>query len=296
MPELNHHGLKIIDSMHAELRFGITELVERRQFSAWIGVDYLSKDQKVALKRFNNRDYLQCCSKLRDTSLKIVHALNCLSNSLLIMENRDQYAYDGAPMEHAATYFSAVSEAPYHLDAYIAYLKIFADCLSFAIPFFYVKAKGIKNKSFRDHKSWFLKTSPTFDSEYSNILQSHTKWFDLLAGKEDAIKGGIKGIRDVNFHQFGIYQFGSRPLPNGQHQILISHVTGKGIQREDLLTTLEELTRDFFQFLELTHAHFAKLASKEIPQHSWNSVERSILMKFEMKDVRAKYRFFPLID
>lgn len=282
--------------MHVELRFGIVELIDRRQFPAWIGVDYLSEDQRTALKRFNNREYLQCCSKLRDTSLKMIHALNYLGSTLLVMENRDQYAYDGASMEHAAIYFSALNEAPYHLDAYISYLRILADCLSFAIPFFYVKAKGIENRSFRKHKTWFLETFPDFDPEYSAILQSHTKWFDLLAAKGDANGEGIKGIRDINYHRFATYQFGSRPLPNGQHRILISHVTGEGIQRSDLLATLEELTHDFFQFLELTHVHFAALASKEVPQHPWSSEERSILMEFEIKDVRAKYRFFPMID
>lgn len=295
MSQLRHHGLKIIDSTHAELRIGIVRLIEQRQSWLWIGENNLSEDQHAILKRFNNRGYWQCCSKIRDTCFKMIYALNRLGSAILVMENCDTYAFDGAPIDHAAIYYSAIDEAPYHLDAYISYLRIFADCISFALPFFYVTTGSISNNSFRDQKKWFLEKMPTFDPEYSGILKTQTKWFDLLAGNEDST-GGQKGIRDLNYHRFATYQFGSRPLPNGHHQILISHVTAQGIQQPDLLATLEELTHDYFQFLELVHAHFAKLASEEFPQHPWSSEERSILVNLEMEAVSEKYRLFPTID
>jgi hypothetical protein len=245
MSSLKHHGLYIDSPEHGELRFGIVKLIEGRQSFLWLDFPNLKEAQQKSIKRFNNRTYWQCAEKCHDTAFKFSQALYKLSNSLAIIENQDKYCYDGATMEIAVIYFQAIREAPYHLDAFISYLRILADCISFALPFFYETKESIPNRGFRDQMKWFINTKPTFDPEYTAILRENTKWFDLLAGKAEA-GSSEKGIRDLNYHNFATYQIGGAVLPNGRHEVFVSQVASKGIVHQNVLLTLEDLLEDFF--------------------------------------------------
>jgi len=295
MSSLKHHGLYIDGPEHGELRFGIVELIGRRQSWLWLDFPNLKEAQRKSIQRFNNRTYWQCAAKCRDTAFKLSKALYKLSNSLTIMEDRDKYSYDGAPIETAATYFQAMHEAPYHLDAFISYLRILADCISFALPYFYETKESISNRGFREQMKWFINTRPNFDPEYMAILQEHTKWFELLAGKAEA-GSSEKGIRDLNFHNFATYQIGGTALPNGRHEVLISQVTSKGIVHQNVLSTLEDLSEDFFQYLDRVYDLFTGRFSSEIPEYDWRSPGNSLLMNIAMPEIRSKYRLYPLIS
>lgn len=295
MSTLKYHGLYINDLEHGEIRFGIVELIGRRQSWLWSDFPRLTQEQRKSIQRFNNHTYRQCASKCRDTALKLIHALYKLSNSLIILEGHDKYCYDGAPMETAAIYFQAIQDTPYHLDAFISYLRIIADCISFALPFFYETKKSIPNRGYREHLKWFTKTTPSFDPEYTSILQRKTKWFELLAGKADP-GSSAKGIRDLNFHNFATYQIGGYILPIGHHEVQISQVTSTGIANQNVLSTLEDLLDDFFQYLDCVYDLFIGRFRSEIPEYDWYSPSNSILMSLEMPEIRSKYRLFPLIS
>jgi hypothetical protein len=280
--------------MHGELRFGVVVLIGRPQSWLWFDFSNLTETQRKSIQRFYNPAYWQCAAKCRDTAFKLTESLYKLSHSLSIMENQQQYNYDGAPIETAAVYYQALQDAPYHLDAFISYLRILADCICFALPFFYQTRESITNRSFRDQMRWFLEKKPKFDEEYTAILRKHTSWFELLSGKGEA-EGSEKGIRDLNYHHFATYQFGSTVLPNGQHQILISQVTSKGIVHQNVLATLEEITYDLFEYLDRVYELFVGRFSSEIPQYAWNLEANSVLMKLKMEEMQSKYRLYPLI-
>lgn len=294
MPNLKYHGLIIDKPNHGILKFGIVELIRIRQSFLWSDFSNITSEQKKMINRFNKQTYWQCSNKCNDTLDKLNTALYKLGNCFLIAENKDKYFYDGAPLETATIYLGAMKEIPYHLDAFITYLKILVDCISFAIPFFYVTSQNIPNRSFRDQMKWFVNKKPGFDPEYTKILQEQIKWFSLLAGKE--IDGSSdKGIRDVNFHNFGTYQIIEADLPNGRHQVQVSQVWSQGIIHSDVLGTLEDLVEDYFYYLDRVYELFAQRSSIEIPEFDWFAPANSVFMNIEMSDIQSKYRLYPII-
>lgn len=295
MTNLKYHGLFINSPTHGELRFGIIELINRRQSWLWVEYPNLTKIQHEAIRRFHKSIYWQCAAKCHDTAMKLCLSMYKLSCDLIIIDNKNKYCFDGAPLDTAAIYFQAMNDVPYHLDSFISYLRILADCICFALPFFYQTKEHIPSRSFRDQIKWFIKTKPDFDPEYAKILNDHTYWFDLLAGKSE-MDNTQKGIRDLNFHNFAIYQLGFYPLPNGQHQISISQVVGSGIAHQNILSTIEEIIQDFFEYLDLVYKLFIGRFLIEIPEYDWDSEDKSVLMGLEMEDIKRKYRFFPLIS
>jgi hypothetical protein len=293
MSKLVNHGLLINDLNHGTLKFGLVELISSRQSFLWSDFPNITSEQRELIKRFEKLSYWQCAKKCNDTAHKLNQALYKLGNCLLIAENEDAYAYDGAPLEKASVYFEAMNDIPYHLDAFISYLKILADCIAFAIPFFYQTSKSIANNGFRGQKKWFS-VYPNFDPEYTKILNEQTRWFDLLAGK-GTNGNSEKGIRDVNFHNFGTYQIGQSVFQDGRHEIFVSQITSKGIIHNDVLSTLEELVEDFFYYLDRVYELFTQRFCKEIPQYDWLSPSKSVMMNIEMSNVQQKYRLYPII-
>jgi hypothetical protein len=295
MSRLKNHGLIIDTPNHGTLKFGIVDLIRKRQSVLWNVFPNISEEQRQSIKRFDKRAYYQCANKCNNTVFDLNKALYKLGNSLLIAENQDTYCYDGAPMETAGIYFEAMNDIGYHLDAFISYLRILVDCISFALPFFYETTIKIKNTGFREQMKWHLKTQPDFDPEYSTILREQTKWFELLAGRE--INGiSHKGIRDLNFHNFATYQIGQTVLPDGRHQILVSQVAINGVVHNDVLSTLEDLIEDFFYYLDRVYDLFTKRFSIEIPTYDWFAPSNSVLVNLEMPDIQSKYRLYPLLN
>ncbi len=289
MDKLKYHGLVLIEENKCELRFGIVNLIHARSSLAWIGNE-ISEDARKAIKRFHKRAYWQCDLKMRDTASKLNEAMYKLGISLKILEEKDKYLYDGAPIEKAAIFGRAHNDISYDLDSFIMYLRILADCISFALPFFYKTKEKIKSSSFREHKKWFQTIKPKFDPDYTKILNAHSKWFELLAGNES------KGIRDLQFHNFGIYQLTWTALSGGSHQITISQVGIKGVVRSDVLLNLVEAILDFFEYLDAVYELFGIRFNEEIPSINRDLEQRSIMMGLEMPDIRSKYRLYPIIN
>lgn len=289
---LKYHGLNLRGPDSGELRFGIAQLIGICQSLRWIGNQTISVMLKKTLTRFHNQAYLQCAAKCKETVHKLDKAVRTLGRSMDIFERKEEFAFDGAPMEKVGKLLQATNDIPYHLDSLLAYLRILADCVAFAIPFFFRTNTTIANRSFRDHRSWFLEKRPDFDSAYSAVLREKTNWFDKLAGKAP------KGVRDLQFHQFATYQLGCVKLPKGEWTISVQQVTAKGISDPNLTFTLAGIIADFFSYLDATYALFAERLAHECPDLMIRSLEEeSVFMGYSgYIDLRKQYRLYPLID
>jgi len=289
---LKYHGIVVNNDNSGQLRFGIEPLIGNCQSWVWNFKKDLPDTIKESLKRFNNRAYWQCAKKCKDTVYKINKAVYNLGRCIDVFEHQEEYSFDGAPIDKAAKYFKASDDIPYHLDSLISYLRILADCIAFAIPFFYRTDESIANRSFRDQRKWFLEKKPDFDEKYSDILKHYSLWFDKLAGKSP------KGVRDVMFHNFGTYQLGCAHFPDGKNEIFINQITSEGILDQDLAFTLTEIIYGFFSYLDQTYSLFGvRIAEEFSPFITSDLVKRSVFMIFKNFDnFRKKYRLYPIIE
>jgi hypothetical protein len=185
-----------------------------------------------------------------------------------------------------------MTDIPYHLDSLLAYLRILADCVAFAIPFFFRTKASIANRSFRYHRKWFLEKCPDFDSVYSAVLWEKSGWFEKLAGKAP------KGVRDLHFHHFATYQLGCVKLPAGDWTISVQQITAEGISDHNLTYTLVEIIADFFSYLDATYELFGARLAQECPDLLIRSLEEeSLFMGYSgYVDLRKQYRLYPLIE
>lgn len=286
---MNYHGLEIFDEDTCYFLFGMESLISKCQSWLWRSNKNLSEKNLVSLQRFDNRTYWQCAKKTRDTILKIDKAIRYLGNCIDNFENMDEYMKNGVPLEEAAPFLNASDDIPYHLDSLISYLRILADCISFATPFFYKTNKSIANRSFRDHRKWFIKTEPKFDPLYTDILKNHSEWFVKLAGKNP------KGIRDILFHRFGTYQLGLRKMQNGKNEIVVHQITSEGVKDPDLTFTLESIINGFFNYLDQTYKLFAPRIIDELHPHITDDLRKlSIIIKItNCGNRRTEYQLYP---
>jgi hypothetical protein len=284
---LRYHGLKIETPGSGQLCYGTGQLINRCEKMSWLFEKDLTETIRDPLKRFNNRAYSQCATKCNDTVHKMNKAVSNLSHNIEILGRRKQVVPGGAAIAVGAT-----DEISYHLDSLLSYLRILADCISFAIPFFYKTTESIANRSFRDHRRWFTETKPEFDPEYTLVLRDHSQWFDKLSGKDP------KGVRDLMMHNFGTYQLGTTCLPNGTESVTVYLITSKGIVDQDLTFTINDIINDFFCYLDKTYSLFGIRLADELSPYITSDLEGlSIFMKTSgTSDLRKKYGFYPLIE
>ena len=290
--KLKYHGLIIQTSQSGQLRFGIEPLICGCESWIWSFEKNLPSKIKKSLKRFDNRTYWQCAEKCRDTIHKINKAVYNLCYNIDIFERKEEFVFNGAPIEKYQKFFKALEDIPYHLDSLVSYLRVLADCIAYAIPFFYNTKESIANRSFRAHRKWFIEKNPTFDPDYTEVLENYSLWFDKLAGKDP------KGVRDIIYHQFGTYQIGLTILPNGKNDIFINQITSEGITDPDLTFTITEIINGFFTYLDETYSIFgARILEEFSPLIEKDLEKRSVFMNFkEIPNLREKYRFYPLIE
>lgn len=287
---LRYHGLRLLGPDSGELRFGIAQLIGICQSWRWSGNQDVSPSLKETLRRFHNRNYWQCAAKCKYTVHKLNKAVCYLGRGMDTFES--EFVYDGAPMEKAGKWFQAADDVPYHLDSLLAYLRILADCVAFAIPFFFRTREGIACRSFRDHRKWFLEKRPDFDPAYASVLREETNWFDNLAGKDP------KGVRDLHFHKFATYQLGTVNYPTGERTISVQQVTSEGIRDPELTFTLTAIIANFFVYLDSVYALFSDRLAEECAHLISGSLqERSVFMTYTgCRDLQKQYRLYPLIE
>lgn len=247
---------------------------------------------KKSLARFDNSAYWQCARKCQDTVHKLNKAVFNLGRCMDIYERQEEYMFDGTSLEKAGIFLRASDDLPYHFDSLLSYLRILADCVSFAIPFFYDTKESIANRSFREHQVWFTKKKPSFDREYSSVLHEKAAWFDELAGKQP------KGVRDLVFHQFATYQLGMIGYKTDESRISVDLVTPDGIRGPDFLFTVDAIIVSFFSYLDATYELFGERIAREFGSFLTGSLEeRSVFMKFtSFPSLQSNYRLYPLIE
>jgi len=290
MTYTEYHGLQLKDDDSGIFYFGIEKLINRCQSILWTPI----KDQPIEIqnlvKRFNNPSYWQCAHKLTDTVNKMIRAILFLNTELDIIQEKDNFLIDGVPIETALPFFNAMDIIPYHLDSLITYIRIIADCLSFAIPYFYTRTGLIPTDSFSKQRNWFLNLhNRKLDEEYSEILETNLEWFNQLAGEN------FVGMRDLNFHRFGTYQITFEPTTDKIHHITISHISEKGIVRNDILGDLKELLCGFFSYLDLTYLHFFNKVQNEIFPQTWNIIDISVNNSLKINNIATRLNLLPLV-
>lgn len=253
--------------------------------------------------RFNNQAHHQCGSKCNATAWNLYIAAYYVGGYLAILDAEEKYRYEGAPLEVWGIHARAEAEIGYHLDALLANLRILADCIAYAIPFFYSNLKEkITVRSFRDQLLWFTKKRPSFDPEYTDVLRERSEWFEQLAGKNSA------GLRDRVFHRRATYQLGRRQYhPAVKHTFYVDQVTEEGTSDQPFLATLSAMMEGFFLYLDGTYELFERriiselqsLVGEESSRPSLLSAttgERSRYLQFEdVADFERVSRVFPFI-
>lgn len=289
---LKYHGLLVESENSGQLRFGIDKLLGSCLYWIWNTKKEVPDSVQTVVKRFNNKVYTQCVAKFRDSVFKIDKAILNLSTAIDIFERKDEYLKNGSTVEQINKYLNTQSEIPYHLDSLLSYIRILADCLAFSIPFFYSSAKNISNRSFNDHRKWFLKTRSNFDLEYNEILLSRTRWFDLLAGENP------KGVRDSIIHNFATYQLGFTRKTGKKANIFINLVTSEGISDPKLYFTITTILADFFEYLDSIYFLFGQRIIEEMKFPLIKSFElSSVLMNYsDFKNLSTRYRLYPQIS
>lgn len=176
---------------------------------------------------------------------------------------------------------NALKDVPIYLESLIIYLKIFADCLAKLTPYLYLQKKGtVCSESFRDQRKWFIKTRPAFDKEYGSILERHSRWFDVLAGK-----GGKNehGLRDAIIHYGGGIQLMIRPSPLKLNPELVAHLYSSSSSVWAVFPTLQGVVKDLFYFLDLYLIHFNQLTATKLgtPVLDLGTSRAALLFEFE---------------
>jgi len=292
---LKYHGLLIKSKHSGEFHFGISNLINACSSTSWVFTENIPDSAKSVIQRFHNKAYWQCTIKTSDIVDKLLRSIDYLSYNIKIYENDDILNYVRQNIKEAKQFprlLNAPNEISYHLDSFIYNLRILADCIAFAIPFFYKTKKSISSRSFSKHKKWFLNNS-NFDKKYLKILNEHTKWFNLLAGDN------FQGIRDLSVHRFGIYQIGYVKDSNNKKQLTIS-LFASGSRDPSLTVTLSTIMNDYFNYLDNTYEHFYnKMKSQLSPLLNKTSIEFSHRHNYsDFKDLETRYNplFLPRIE
>lgn len=289
---MKYHGINKVDDNKAYFCFGIEYLISRCQDFLWRSIEDLPDSLRDSLERFNNRTYWQCAKKTRETVFKIDKAITEIGKCIVNFENKNYPGFEKNSPEGFHSLVKVSGDIPYHFDSLISYLRILADCISFAIPFFYRTSKSIANRSFRDHRKWFINKQPNFDQEYHQILKDNTEWFDQLAGKEP------KGIRDILFHNFATYQFGYKLTPTGKNELFVYQVTSKGLREPNLNFTIGEIITGFFHYLDNVYELFGSRIVQEF--HPYIERDLGKLSEFykisNLSDENDYYRLYPDIE
>jgi hypothetical protein len=255
---LRYHGIQYEDDNDTGcFRLGMMRLLH------WLTTFDIPKAQKKSeqgdrpewTQAWRNRRFSQATKKFQDAFWKLdraaSHFAQCVDTIKLHREPKS--------LEAAGRLQNALADTPLYLDSILFYLRIQADSLANAIPFFYETRPQIADRSFRDQVKWFRKKKPDFDPDYTAILETDLGWFDVLAGKSP------KGLRDIVVHQRGVYQIGWRkPRELEDFEILVSLTSDARIVHDNVVSTLKSLVGSYFIYLDKTYAHFVDYLRSEV--------------------------------
>jgi hypothetical protein len=210
-----------------------------------------------------DRKFMQSVTKLSDTFHKIELVAWLLEKERKnIFENKDQ-----RELEKFSIYSHALRVVPIHLDSLLFYTRIIADSIADLTPYLYPKMEGqqIANRSFRDHKKWFLKHKD-YDQRYTHILTGYSQWFDLLAGKEAG-----EGFRDKIIHHRGTFQLSyTNPAIVDDFKLTAGIVGDSGWIIDDIFPKLVQIILDLFIYLDHFTDHFCQTIGNKLGANIFN--------------------------
>ncbi len=184
------------------------------------------------------------------------------------------------PVEDVAKLTTALTDIPIYLETLIVYLRIFADCIANLTPYLYgQKGKNLPRDSFREQRQWFVQKRSNFDHDYSVILKSSTRWFDVLAGDPPR----FVGVRDAVVHFRGGIQLMYQPARTGRPtRVIATLYSDYRTITTDLIATLQKLFADMCLFLDRFVEHFAQRANKQTKSPMFDmSNSQALLFQYE---------------
>lgn len=248
--QLRYHGIECNNTDNTGwFRLGILRLLHwLSQGNFRAPVSSANQGRLEWTRKWRQRRFCQITTKFQDTFWKFDRAAGhfnrCVGTVKLHHESRQR--------EDLERFLNALRDIPLYLDLMLFYLRIQADCVASAIPYFYKQQAPIAERSFRDQVKWFTKTRPDFDPEYTAILNSNLDWFELLAGKDP------KGLRDVIVHQCGTFQLGwSRHDGADDIELRASLVGNARIVHDNVVPALKSMVTDYFVYLDRIFAYFS---------------------------------------
>jgi hypothetical protein len=241
------------------------------------GLRPLKNAPQWAYHTFDNR-FRFAAEKLWDTMWKINRVAELFEDA---RRNVKDLQPPSVPVEDLAQHTAALTDIPIYLDLLIVYLRVVADCLANVTPYLYgQKGKFLTRNSFREQREWLVKTRPNFDPKYREILESNTRWFDVLAGNPPE----VVGLRDAIIHYRGGVQLMYRPPTSRQRtRVMAMLFSDYKTLTSDLIGTLQKLFQDMCLFLDRFVEHFVQRANKQTKSLIFNvsNPQATLLFQYE---------------
>jgi len=243
-----------------------------------------------AYRTFDNQ-FRWAAEKLWDTVWKINRLAELFE---LARRNLRELEPPSVPVEDVAKLTTALTDIPIYLETLIVYLRIFADCIANLTPYLYgQKGKNLPRDSFREQRQWFIQKRSNFDSDYSAILKSSTRWFDVLAGDPPR----FVGLRDAVVHYRGGIQLMYQPASTGHPtRVIATLFTDYKTLTSDLISTLQKLFQDMCLFLDRFVEHFVQRANNETKSLIFNVSNPQAILLFQYEGELPSAWLYPQVD
>ncbi|HUZ97191.1 MAG TPA: hypothetical protein VMU57_19985 [Edaphobacter sp.] len=196
-------------------------------------------------------------------------------------------------VESLAATQQALRDIPLHLDCVLLYLRILADCLANLTSQLY-PSDHVPFRSFRDQMKWFTRSRPEFDTQYAEMLRSHTNWFTTLAGDSKT-----DGLRDLIVHGMVrtelLFQAGTTPAENRVHSFLYGIAAPTVNTTRTLEASIQQIMTELCEFLDLYAIHFAAKVGAEMGCELLNWADPRSSLWFPIQGEYGAQWLFPSI-
>jgi hypothetical protein len=238
--------------------------------------------------RWFDRKFRQAVSKFTDT----FHKIYLVAVLIEIERNNVFDNKDERDIEKYSKHLHGLRTIPVYLDSLLFYLRILADNIADLTPYLYPMPEGkqIANRSFRDHRKWFLKNN--FDPVYKDILDSHSQWFYVLAGKAEG-----EGLRDKIIHHRGKFQISYTTASEVNDFKLTAGIVGdSGWLIDDIFPRLVSVTSELFTFLDHFVSHFSDYVAKKVGQSLFDLSNPYHTELFRFDEPLRSFWLFPSVS
>jgi hypothetical protein len=288
MPRL--HGLTLpANDGKREFHFGVRNIFE----SMKIAQAFPGRNKYPTLRPWSRSQidkFVTALGKLEDTFWKIARTAELYDLA------RCQIVDLKGPtvsVESLAATQQALRDIPLHLDCVLLYLRILADCLANLTSQLY-PSDHVPFRSFRDQMKWFTQKRPEVDTQYAEILKSHTGWFTTLAGDSKT-----DGLRDLIVHGMVrtelVFQVGTTPAENRVHSFLYGIVAPAANTTRTLEASIQQMMKELCEYLDHYAVHFAAKVGAEMGCELLNWTDPRSSLWFQIEGEYRSQWLFPFI-